>query len=105
MTDDDTLPWPHYPDDRQPSQHPDGPRAPEPVSHVEPEIPSTLYGLLAQIEHVREIARDYHHDPVYHRLIAALRQHRVVLLAMLEARPDSVILPRLIAEVEEFTGQ
>jgi hypothetical protein len=106
MSNDDDTPdfsTQHYDTSRLPAQHPDGLRVAPPISHTEPEIPQTLYGLFDQIEHMRQTARHFHTDPAYHRLIAALRQHRVVLLALHAEHPESVMIPRVIEQVEVYT--
>ena len=98
MIDEDKTPdWqPHVP----PPHH-----APEPVSHVDFNIPSTLYGLLDAAQHWRETARDYRHQPGYHRVVAGLRQYQRVLADELVAYPESVVLRTVLAEIETYTGK
>lgn len=82
MSEDDTPVWPHYPDHREPAQHPQGERAPIPVSRTPWEHADSLEMLLRQVRILRRNRRDWWQDATWPEYEASL--HRYLWLLFTE---------------------
>lgn len=84
----------HYPfSDQRPAQHPDGERAPIPVSREPISVDFTMVErLVDQAEHMRRGVRRYWDDPAWRPIAMGLRVQEAKLLDAMEATPDSYLL-------------